>query len=108
MAEGEGFEPPDGFPSSDFKSGALSQTLPALLFGRSSRIRTYDLLVPNQAPYQTRPYSVFGIGGGSRTPACGFGDRRATITLHRLKLFTSSTKKAPNIISARGLSKITF
>ena len=49
-----------------------------------------------------------GTGGGSRTPACGFGDRRATITLHRLKLFTSSTKKAPNIISARGLLNITF
>ena len=76
--------------------------------GRSTRIRTLDLLVPNQAHYQAVLYSVFGIGGGSRTPACGFGDRRATITLHRLKLFTSSTKKAPNIISARGLSKFAF
>ena len=27
-------------------------------FGRGSRIRTYDLLVPNQAPYQTRPHPV--------------------------------------------------
>ena len=26
-----------------------------------------------------------GIGAGSRTPACGFGDRRATVTLHRQK-----------------------
>ena len=56
MAEGEGFEPPDGFPSSDFKSGALSQTLPALLYGLGGRIRTCDLLNPNQAPYQTRPH----------------------------------------------------
>ena len=27
-----------------------------------------------------------GEGGGSRTPACGFGDRRATVTLHRHNL----------------------
>ena len=53
MAEGEGFEPPDGFPSSDFKSGALSQTLPALLYGPGGRIRTSDIYVPNVAVYQT-------------------------------------------------------
>ena len=53
MAEGEGFEPPDGFPSSDFKSGALSQTLPALLYGPGGRIRTSDICLPKAAVYQT-------------------------------------------------------
>lgn len=31
--------------------------------GRGGRIRTYDLLVPNQAPYQTRPHPVAQVEG---------------------------------------------
>ena len=39
----------------------------------------------------------------------GFGDQCTTPTVPtRLKLSNSSIKKAPNIISAKGLSKITF
>ena len=87
MAEGEGFEPPDGFPSSDFKSGALSQTLPALLYGLGGRIRTCDLLNPNQAPYQTRPHPDWHRWKESNPLCRGFGDRRSTIELHRHKLF---------------------
>ena len=53
--------------------------------GLGGRIRTYGLLVPNQALYQTKLHRV-GRCAGSRTPACGFGDRRATVTLHTHKM----------------------
>jgi hypothetical protein len=36
--------------------------------GLGGRIRTYGLLVPNQALYQTKLHRV-GTGGGIRTPA---------------------------------------
>ena len=55
------------------------------MFGRSSRIRTYDLSLPKRAHYQAVLYSVIGRRVGSRTPAYGFGDRRATVTLHTHK-----------------------
>ena len=71
------------------------------MFGRSSRIRTYDLSLPKRAHYQAVLYSVFGRRVEIWTPTNGFGDRHATIT-------SLTHKKAPNIIIARGLSKINF
>ena len=47
--------------------------LPLRDIGLDGRIRTYDLLVPNQALYQTKLHRV-GIGEGNRTPIFSFGD----------------------------------
>ena len=35
---------------------------------------------------------------GSRTPACGFGDRRATVTLHTHKLFYEYTPSLSDLL----------
>jgi hypothetical protein len=40
--------------------------------------------VPNEVPYQARRFPDYtGEGTKSRTWACGFGDRRATVTLYQ-------------------------
>ena len=56
-------------------------------FGLGGRIRTCDLLNPNQAPYQTRPHQDWHRWKESNPLCRGFGDRRSTIELHRHKLF---------------------
>ena len=83
-----------------------------------------------EIPHSSSLGILFGKGEENRTPASGFGDQRDTISLHpyffktTLSLTLSRSlslqrhliavrrsvviKKAPNIISAGGLSKITF
>ncbi len=82
------------------------------IFGQGNRTRTCDFFIPSEALYQTELYpdcflagkvgveptvhafkvrclttwllpNNFGEGTESRTLACGFGDRRATITLYQ-------------------------
>ena len=112
LAERVGFEPTERFRSLVFKTSVIDHSTTSPNNGRRCRIRTYDPSLPKRVHYQTVLISVnwcarrdsnpqpkhyecsaltielqaLGTGGGSRTPACGFGDRRATITLHRYKL----------------------
>ncbi len=51
----------------DFNIWDILESLNAFKYGRSSRIRTYDPLVPNQVHYQAVLCSEIGVNDGIRT-----------------------------------------
>ena len=58
MVAGPGIEPR----SRAYETRELPLLYPAK-YGRSTRIRTLDPLVPNQVRYQTAPHSVIDLNG---------------------------------------------
>ena len=58
MAEAVGFEPTVRCRTLVFKTSAFDHSATLPIYGRSTRIRTLDLCIPNAAHYQTVLYSV--------------------------------------------------
>ena len=84
MAEAVGFEPTVRCRTLVFKTSAFDHSATLPIYGRSTRIRTLDLCIPNAAHYQTVLYSVIWHRLRDSNPLTisspGFGDQCATPT----------------------------
>jgi hypothetical protein len=97
LAEAVGFEPTVRCRTLVFKTSAFDHSATLPIYGRSTRIRTLDLCIPNAAHYQTVLYSV--IWHRCRESNPGFQFWRLTCYRN-----TSPTKKPLNKLMLRGVS----
>ena len=106
-----GFEPTVRCRTLVFKTSAFDRSANSPIYGRSTRIRTLDLCIPNAAHYQTVLYSVIWhrVRDSNPLTLVLVLETSVPLQLYRPDLnFLFLHKKTPNIISARGLLNITF